>query len=182
VWVQVSQPLFPGFRERHGGCNAVRMSDDLESCDLQLRALMAGVRTAADRMKSRLPADVDVNDVVSAGYLALTQALAYWQDGSDEAFEVHATRRASAAMLAVLRGSNPPSHDRQRFVNEMDRVQHSLFDALLPELPEIEPGGGLSGFETLVSPPLESEKPPRHSDVERRDQDIAMDEIGVHVA
>jgi hypothetical protein len=167
---------------------AVRMSDHLESCDLQLRALMAGVRTAADRMKNRLPAHVDVNDVVSAGYLALTQALAYWQDGSEEAFEVHATRRASAAMLAVLRGSNPPSRDGQRFVSEMDRVQQSLFDALAPELPEIEAGAGFGGMETLVSPPLESERPEklenpaRNSDVERRDQDIAMDEIGVHVA
>jgi hypothetical protein len=158
------------------------MSDELESCDLQLRALMAGVRTAADRMKSRLPAHVDVHDVVSAGYLALTQALAYWQEGSEEAFEVHATRRASAAMLSVLRGSSTQSHSQnERFVNEMERVQQSLFDALLPELPEIDDAGPL-GFETLASPPPQSEKPARHSDVERRDQDLAADEIGVHVA
>lgn len=163
------------------GAKAVRMSDNLESCDLQLQALMAGVRTAADRMKNRLPAHVDVNDVVSAGYLALTQALAYW-DGSEETFELHATRRASAAMLAVLRGSNPPSRDGRRFVNDMDRVQRTLFDALGPELPEIDESEGAGGLETLVSPPLEGEEPKRHSDVELRDQDIAMDEIGVHVA
>lgn len=143
------------------------MGNDLDAVDIHeetMRALMAGVRRAADRMKHTLPAHVDVNEVVSAGYLALTQALAYWQDGSREAFEVHAMRRASAAMVAVGRVTNPPpSQERQRFVSEMSRVQDSIIDALAPEL-------GALDLRTIVSPPLDV------------DRDVALEEIGVHVA
>lgn len=143
------------------------MSNDLEAYDDHeetMRALMAAVRTAADRMKQSLPTHVDVNEVVSAGYLALTQALAYWQEGSAEVFEVHAMRRASAAMVAVGRTTNPPpSQERRRFVSEMSRVQESIVDALSPEL-------GTLDLATIVSPPLDA------------DRDVALEEIGVHVA
>jgi len=87
------------------------MGDELDSCELDydtMRALMAGVRTAADRLKSRLPPHLDVNDVVSAGYLALVKARAYWEEGSEDSFEVYATNRASAAMVAALRATTPP--------------------------------------------------------------------------
>jgi DNA-directed RNA polymerase specialized sigma subunit len=142
------------------------MTDDLDGNDLQeetMRVLMAGVRVAAERMQPRLPAEVHVNDVVSAGYLALTQALAYWQDAGDEvAFEAHAMKRASAAMLAVARGSVPPSREG-RFVSEMARVQESMVDALAPELGSLD-------LRTIASPPPE----PEH--------DVALEELGIHVA
>lgn len=173
---------------------------DLDSCDLHhetMRGLMAGVRTAADRMKGRLPAHVDVNDVVSAGYLALTQALAYWQDGSEEPFEIHAMKRASAAMVSALRTTNPPPSTGQRFVNEMSRMQQSVFDALgteiannASELPEIDERASAGSWDTLVSPPCNSEHRESHFDVEpkqtlvdvRSEPDVAAEEIGVHVA
>jgi DNA-directed RNA polymerase specialized sigma subunit len=160
------------------------MSDDLEAHDLHhetMQALMVAVRTAADRMKSRLPVCVDVNDVVSAGYLALTQALAYWQDASDETFEAHALNRASAAMVAASRNSSPPSINGRRFANEMASVQRSLTDAFEPAFGATEEPPAI---DTLVSPPRNSEEPETtRSHVEATaDSDIAMEEIGVHVA
>jgi hypothetical protein len=188
------------------------MSDDLEPCDLPhdtVRVLMAGVRTCVDRMKGRLPAHVDVNDVVSAGYLALTQALAYWQDDSEDPLEVHAMKRATAAMVAALRTTNPPSRNGRRFAEEMARVQQSPFDALgpepdaheiaralrtgatnHPELPQVDERTSVGALDTIVSPPCRCEQPERRLDVEpthtivdvRGGHDIAMEEIGVRVA
>ncbi len=137
------------------------MSDELDPCDLHeetVSVLMAGVRTTAERMKSRLPAHVGVNDVVNAGYIALTQALAYWQEDSEDSLEGYAMKRASAAMVATLRG---PNH---------------------PELPDLDESASASvgTWDTIVSPPCLSDKPERRSGVESRD--LAMEEIGVRVA
>jgi hypothetical protein len=130
------------------------MGDELESWDVQyeiVRVLMAGVRTAASRMKSGLAADVHVNDVVSAGYLALAQSLAYWQDGSEEPFLAYATRRASAAMVAAVRGASSTPSGGESFVVEMARVRQSLVDALGPAFDERTRDGSL---DTIVSPAL----------------------------
>jgi len=82
--------------------------DSYEVRDETVRALVAGVRIAAERIKHRLPPHVDVNDVVSAGYLALAQALADWDEGAGGSFEDHVMKRASAAMVAALRTTKPP--------------------------------------------------------------------------
>ena len=81
------------------------MGEDLDSGDVEYdsaRALMDGVRIAADRMKSRLPAHVDLEQVVSAGYLALARALADRED-AEGSFEDDAIQRVSEAMVATLR-------------------------------------------------------------------------------
>jgi hypothetical protein len=86
------------------------MSDDLDRA-MSTRSLAradGGVRTAADRM-SRLPAHVDVNDVVSANYLASPRRSPTGKRVPEirsgpchEARECH-SRRSSNLELAVSR-------------------------------------------------------------------------------
>ena len=86
------------------------MGVHLDSGDLEYdstRALMAAVRVAADRIKSRLPAHVDLEQVVSAGYLALAKAQASREEESEKSFEDDAISRVSAAMVAALRTTSP---------------------------------------------------------------------------
>lgn len=107
---------------------AARMSDPM------MHALMGRVRSAAFRLKQRLPPHIDVNDLVSAGYLGLTRALEQWKEdagpGERDGFEVYALQRARGAMLDELRGVDQLSRDNRKLAKEIAAVERDLTRAL----------------------------------------------------
>jgi RNA polymerase sigma factor FliA len=125
------------------------MSFELEANDLPdhlLQSLMTRVRRIAFRMKQRLPAHIDVNDLISAGYLGLTQALANWQGGEQGAFEAYSVRRATGAMVDELRGNDQLTRGARRLAGELldaeNRLAHSL--GRKPDADEIAHALGMS--------------------------------------
>jgi RNA polymerase sigma factor for flagellar operon FliA len=64
------------------------------------------VRRAAARMVTRLPANVDVDDLVQAGMIGLMDAMQRYEDGHGAQFETFAMQRVRGAMLDERRGSD----------------------------------------------------------------------------
>jgi RNA polymerase sigma factor for flagellar operon FliA len=176
-----------------------RMSDPM------MHALMGRVRTAAFRLKQRLPPHIDVNDLVSAGYLGLTRALEQWKEdagpGQRDGFEVYALQRARGAMLDELRGVDQLSRDNRKLAREIAAVERDLTRALNrpPESEEVaakldmSPASlaharavtalreqvSLSALEAVRSIPAPYEQPERALSKAQRDQKIknAMDAL-----
>ncbi|MBS2021203.1 MAG: sigma-70 family RNA polymerase sigma factor [Deltaproteobacteria bacterium] len=63
-------------------------------------------KLAARRMARRLPSSVDLNDLVSAGNLALVSAAERYEESRGVPFEPYAQRRVQGAMLDFLRGED----------------------------------------------------------------------------
>jgi RNA polymerase sigma factor for flagellar operon FliA len=74
------------------------------AADLALH--MSMVRNIAGRIRSRLPASVDMNDLVQAGLIGLNEALSRFEEGPGSNFESYAARRIEGAMLDALRASD----------------------------------------------------------------------------
>lgn len=61
------------------------------------------VRKIAHHMQSRLPASVEVDDLIQAGMIGLMDALGRFEDGQGAQFETYASQRIRGAMLDELR-------------------------------------------------------------------------------
>jgi RNA polymerase sigma factor FliA len=61
------------------------------------------VHRIAHHMQSRLPASVEVDDLIQAGMLGLMDALGRFEDGQGAQFETYASQRIRGAMLDELR-------------------------------------------------------------------------------
>ena len=64
------------------------------------------VRRVAAQLISRLPANVEFDDLVQAGMIGLFDALSRYQANQGAQFETFATQRVRGAMLDELRGSD----------------------------------------------------------------------------
>ncbi len=61
------------------------------------------VRKIAHHMQSKLPASVEVDDLIQAGMIGLMDALSRFEDGQGAQFETYASQRIRGAMLDELR-------------------------------------------------------------------------------
>lgn len=61
------------------------------------------VRRMAHHMVARLPASVQIEDLMQAGMLGLLDALGRFEEGLGAQFETYATQRIRGAMLDELR-------------------------------------------------------------------------------
>ena len=68
-----------------------------------LNASMAGVKYLAGRLANRLPAHVDVEDLVQVGLLGLLQCVDRYDSRRGVKFQTYANRRVQGAMLDYLR-------------------------------------------------------------------------------
>ncbi|MBE7939194.1 MULTISPECIES: RNA polymerase sigma factor FliA [Ramlibacter] len=88
------------------------------------------VRRAATRMVGRLPANVELDDLVQAGVMGLMEAMQRYEAGHGAQFETFALQRVRGAMLDELRGTDwvPRSvRKSQRDIAEAVRVlEHRL--------------------------------------------------------
>lgn len=64
------------------------------------------VRRTAHRMIGRLPANVEVDDLIQAGVMGLMEAMERYEQGHGAQFETFAMQRVRGAMLDELRGTD----------------------------------------------------------------------------
>jgi len=64
------------------------------------------VRRVANQLAGRLPASVDIGDLVQAGMIGLMDAMTRFDENGGAQFETFATQRVRGAMLDELRGTD----------------------------------------------------------------------------
>ncbi|MEI6026725.1 MAG: RNA polymerase sigma factor FliA [Betaproteobacteria bacterium] len=112
------------------------------------------VRRLAHQLIAKLPANVEIDDLVQVGMIGLNDALARFDPGQGVQFETFATQRIRGAMLDELRGNDWMSRgDRkhQRSIETaMRKLEHTLGRA--PSETEIaaELGMKLSEYQELL--------------------------------
>ena len=88
------------------------------------------VRRAAHRMIGRLPANVELDDLIQAGVLGLMDAMQRYEQGHGAQFETFAMQRVRGAMLDELRGTDwvPRSvrKNQRTIAAAVQLLEHSL--------------------------------------------------------
>jgi len=96
--------------------------------DSQLERHLPLVRRMAHHMVARLPASVQIEDLIQAGMIGLIDALERFEEGMGAQFETYATQRVRGAMLDELRrGDWLPRSVRQtqrKIDGAMQRLEH----------------------------------------------------------
>ncbi|HEY6351455.1 MAG TPA: FliA/WhiG family RNA polymerase sigma factor [Candidatus Angelobacter sp.] len=120
------------------------------------------VHAIARKIKRRLPAHVDINDLVQTGVIGLLEASHRYDTARSIDFETYARSRITGAILDELRRLDPCSrHDRQRAraaENARVRLSHALLEE--PSRTQIADavGMGLIDYERMLQR-LEAERP-----------------------
>lgn len=104
------------------------------------------VKAMASRLGRRLPAQVEVPDLVSVGVLGLIDAATRYQPSLGVPFEAFARRRIHGAMLDALRGLDWVPRSVRRLQRDVDRVITQLRHTLgrEPESEEIAASLGVT--------------------------------------
>ncbi len=88
------------------------------------------VRRMAHHMLARLPANVEIDDIIQAGLIGLMDAVGRYEDSQGAQFETYATQRIKGAMLDELRAADwlPRSvRKTQRQIEAaVTKLQHAL--------------------------------------------------------
>src|SRR6476661_1942218 len=105
----------------------------LQPAQAGIEAYLPLVRRTAHRMIGRLPANVEMDDLIQAGVMGLMEAMERYEDGHGAQFETFALQRVRGAMLDELRGTDwvPRSvRKNQREIAEAVRaLEHKLHRA-----------------------------------------------------
>ena len=104
------------------------------------------VRRLAHQMIARLPANVEVDDLIQAGMIGLTEALSRFDADQEVQLETFATQRIRGAMLDELRGNDHLSRGTRKRQRSIDSAVHKLEHKLgrVPTQGEIASEMGLS--------------------------------------
>ncbi|MFM7531711.1 MAG: RNA polymerase sigma factor FliA [Rubrivivax sp.] len=97
----------------------------LESNEL-LRQYSPLVRRLAHQMIAKLPANVEIDDLIQVGMMGLSDALARFDISQGVQFETFATQRIRGAMLDELRGSDWMSRGDRRHQRSIEAAVHRL--------------------------------------------------------
>jgi len=116
----------------------------LDNSDL-IRQYSPLVRRLAHQMIAKLPANVEVDDLIQVGLIGLTDALARFDSEQGVQFETFATQRIRGAMLDELRGGDWMSRGTRRQQREIETALHKLEQQLgrAPKESEIAQAMGL---------------------------------------
>ena len=96
------------------------------------------VKTMAQRLAMRLPAQVEVNDLVSVGVLGLIDAAGRYKPSLGVPFDAFARRRVQGAMLDSLRDLDWAPRSLRRMRRDVDSAMGSLRRKLNREPEEAE--------------------------------------------
>lgn len=112
------------------------------------------VRRLAHHMMAKLPANVQVDDLIQVGLLGLSEALTRYEAAQGVQFETFATQRIRGAMLDELRENDWVSRSIRKSQKEIEQALHRL-EHLLGRSPlESEIAGalgmGLVEYQTLL--------------------------------
>ncbi len=113
------------------------------------------VRRLAHQMIAKLPANVEIDDLIQVGMIGLTDALSRFDAAQGVQFETFATQRIRGAMLDELRGSDYLSRGTRKQQRSIESAVHRLEQRLgrPPVESEIarEMGMSLSDYQDLLS-------------------------------
>jgi len=113
------------------------------------------VRRLAHQMIAKLPANVEVDDLIQVGLIGLTDALSRFDAEQGVQFETFATQRIRGAMLDELRGGDWMSRGTRRQQREIEVAVHKVEQRMgrAPSEAEIaaEMGLSLSDYQDLLS-------------------------------
>lgn len=84
------------------------------------------VRRLAHQMMSKLPASVELDDLIQVGMIGLTEALARFEADQGVQFETFATQRIRGAMLDELRGADWASRGTRKSQKQIEQAVHKL--------------------------------------------------------
>lgn len=103
------------------------------------------VRRLAHQMIAKLPANVEIDDLIQVGLIGLTDALSRFDIAQGVQFETFATQRIRGAMLDELRGSDWMSRGSRRQQRSIETAVHKLEQKLgrAPQESEIAAEMGL---------------------------------------
>lgn len=99
---------------------ATRDKDDL------VREYLPMVKRIAYHMMTRLPASVEVDDLIQAGLMGLMDAVDRFDDEQGALFETYATQRVRGAMLDELRDADWVSRNVRRAGRQIENAIHAL--------------------------------------------------------
>ncbi len=94
--------------------------------DSMLKQYSPLVRRLAHQMLAKLPANVELDDLVQVGMIGLTDALSRFDVGQGVQFETFATQRIRGAMLDELRGTDYLSRGTRKQQRAIEAAVHRL--------------------------------------------------------
>ncbi|MGY0195589.1 RNA polymerase sigma factor FliA [Leptothrix sp. BB-4] len=113
------------------------------------------VRRLAHQMIAKLPANVEIDDLIQVGMIGLTDALSRFDSGQGVQFETFATQRIRGAMLDELRGADWMSRGNRKHQRDIEGAVHRLEQRLgrTPQESEIakEMGVTLAEYQDLLN-------------------------------
>ena len=84
------------------------------------------VRRLAHQMIAKLPANVELDDLIQVGMIGLSDALSRFDANQGVQFETFATQRIRGAMLDELRGNDWMSRGDRRQQRSIESAVHKL--------------------------------------------------------
>lgn len=112
------------------------------------------VRRLAHHMMAKLPANVQVDDLIQVGLIGLSEALARYEAAQGVQFETFATQRIRGAMLDELRDNDWMSRGSRKSQKEIEqamrRLEHQLGRTPLESEIAAELGMTLGDYQSLL--------------------------------
>ena len=122
--------------------------------DALIRQYQPLVRRLAHHMMAKLPASVQVDDLIQVGLMGLTEALSRYEVAQGVQFETFATQRIRGAMIDELRDNDWMSRGSRKSQKEIEqalrRLEHQLGRSPLESEIARELGMGLAEYQTLL--------------------------------
>jgi RNA polymerase sigma factor for flagellar operon FliA len=94
--------------------------------DSMLKQYSPLVRRLAHQMIAKLPANVEIDDLIQVGMIGLTDALSRFDAAQGVQFETFATQRIRGAMLDELRGNDYLSRGTRKQQRSIESAVHKL--------------------------------------------------------
>ena len=112
------------------------------------------VRRLAHHMMAKLPANVQVDDLIQVGLIGLAEALTRYEVAQGVQFETFATQRIRGAMLDELRGNDWMSRGSRKSQKEIEqalrRLEHQLGRSPLESEIAAELDMSLADYQSLL--------------------------------
>ena len=112
------------------------------------------VHRLAHHMMAKLPASVEVDDLIQVGLIGLSEALSRYEAGQGAQFETFATQRIRGAMLDELRENDWMSRGSRKNQKDIEqalrRLEHRLGRSPIESEIAAELGLSLSDYQSLL--------------------------------
>ena len=122
--------------------------------DAMIRQYQPLVRKLAHHMMAKLPASVQVDDLIQVGLIGLSEALSRYEVAQGVQFETFATQRIRGAMIDELRDNDWMSRGSRKSQKDIEhalrRLEHRLGRAPLESEIAAELGMSLADYQTLL--------------------------------